>query len=128
MPAYPASRAPGCAIAASIGRPTCCPRSPALRRVPSLTNPWRTCHEEAPNRRRCRGHALHRHRPCAMGRGRSHEPRAEHADRSEEHTSELQSLMRNSYAVFCLTTKKKPLTNHNEHNLITDTNHTTTTL
>src|SRR3546814_9187378 len=26
-------------------------------------------------------------------------------DRSEEHTSELQSLMRNSYAVFCL--KKK---------------------
>src|SRR3546814_8415836 len=27
--------------------------------------------------------------------------------RSEEHTSELQSLMRNSYAVFCLKTKKK---------------------
>src|SRR3546814_3953728 len=27
------------------------------------------------------------------------------AERSEEHTSELQSLMRNSYAVFCL--KKK---------------------
>src|SRR3546814_8173487 len=26
-------------------------------------------------------------------------------DRSEEHTSELQSLMRISYAVFCLTTK-----------------------
>src|SRR3546814_6596844 len=28
-------------------------------------------------------------------------------ERSEEHTSELQSLMRNSYAVFCLKTKKK---------------------
>src|SRR3546814_1539781 len=28
-------------------------------------------------------------------------------DRSEEHTSELQSLMRISYAVFCLKTKKK---------------------
>src|SRR3546814_8017110 len=27
--------------------------------------------------------------------------------RSEEHTSELQSLMRNSYAVFCLQKKKK---------------------
>src|SRR3546814_8449942 len=27
--------------------------------------------------------------------------------RSEEHTSELQSLMRNSYAVFCLNTKKQ---------------------
>src|SRR3546814_15873609 len=28
--------------------------------------------------------------------------------RSEEHTSELQSLMRISYAVFCLKKKKKP--------------------
>src|SRR3546814_7562772 len=28
--------------------------------------------------------------------------------RSEEHTSELQSLMRISYAVFCLNTKKQP--------------------
>src|SRR3546814_7974103 len=37
--------------------------------------------------------------------------------RSEEHTSELQSLMRISYAVFCLNKKKKhksrPNTNHN---------------
>src|SRR3546814_10353401 len=32
-------------------------------------------------------------------------------DRSEEHTSELQSLMRNSYAVFCL--KKKQQINYN---------------
>src|SRR3546814_4804747 len=30
-----------------------------------------------------------------------------HALRSEEHTSELQSLMRISYAVFCLKKKKK---------------------
>src|SRR3546814_2569661 len=29
------------------------------------------------------------------------------AERSEEHTSELQSLMRISYAVFCLKKKKK---------------------
>src|SRR3546814_7177658 len=36
--------------------------------------------------------------------------------RSEEHTSELQSLMRISYAVFCLQKKtqtKKEVTNHN---------------
>src|SRR3546814_4429581 len=33
--------------------------------------------------------------------------------RSEEHTSELQSLMRISYAVFCL--KKKIYTHDNEH-------------
>src|SRR3546814_2535012 len=32
-------------------------------------------------------------------------------NRSEEHTSELQSLMRNSYAVFCL--KKKTTLQHN---------------
>src|SRR3546814_4383818 len=34
------------------------------------------------------------------------------AARSEEHTSELQSLMRISYAVFCL---KKKKTNNNKH-------------
>src|SRR3546814_4885348 len=39
----------------------------------------------------------------------------ESSNRSEEHTSELQSLMRNSYAVFCL--KKK----NNEKNKIRDT-------
>src|SRR3546814_8174142 len=33
--------------------------------------------------------------------------------RSEEHTSELQSLMRSSYAVFCL--KKKIKTTHDQH-------------
>src|SRR3546814_2375527 len=33
--------------------------------------------------------------------------RSAHGQRSEEHTSELQSLMRISYAVFCLKKKKK---------------------
>src|SRR3546814_9160818 len=37
------------------------------------------------------------------------------AMRSEEHTSELQSLMRNSYAVFCLT-KNKTENLTNEYN------------
>src|SRR3546814_3188173 len=36
--------------------------------------------------------------------------------RSEEHTSELQSLMRISYAVFCLQKKKKPATHTSELN------------
>src|SRR3546814_8853820 len=35
------------------------------------------------------------------------EPPVAVVDRSEEHTSELQSLMRISYAVFCLKTKKQ---------------------
>src|SRR3546814_3627314 len=34
--------------------------------------------------------------------------RRDGVQRSEEHTSELQSLMRISYAVFCLKKKKKP--------------------
>src|SRR3546814_1568698 len=38
------------------------------------------------------------------------------ASRSEEHTSELQSLMRISYAVFCL--KKKIKHNTNNYNII----------
>src|SRR3546814_8615556 len=40
----------------------------------------------------------------AVARGRAVRNRD---DRSEEHTSELQSLMRISYAVFCLKKKKK---------------------
>src|SRR3546814_2874681 len=36
-----------------------------------------------------------------------------HRQRSEEHTSELQSLMRISYAVFCLKKKKVSIITHN---------------
>src|SRR3546814_4260909 len=36
-----------------------------------------------------------------------------HRERSEEHTSELQSLMRISYAVFCLKKKKNSINNSN---------------
>src|SRR3546814_5658007 len=52
---------------------------------------------------------------CAAGAGADHDHRGELClldprhlhGRSEEHTSELQSLMRISYAVFCLKKKKK---------------------
>src|SRR3546814_8838221 len=37
------------------------------------------------------------------------------AARSEEHTSELQSLMRRSYAVLCFKKKKRPQTNTPHH-------------
>src|SRR3546814_9442521 len=48
--------------------------------------------------------------------------------RSEEHTSELQSLMRISYAVFCLKKKKNTLTikRHYCYNKLTYTNITNT--
>src|SRR3546814_947020 len=49
--------------------------------------------------------------PCADGRSKPDESSA--SNRSEEHTSELQSLMRISYDVFCL--KKKNLTYTNHH-------------
>src|SRR3546814_7602887 len=44
-----------------------------------------------------------RSRPCEAPFPRN----CQESDRSEEHTSELQSLMRISYAVFCLKKKKK---------------------
>src|SRR3546814_5341253 len=53
------------------------------------------------------------------GRRRGPGLQAAHGDlrvgmsRSEEHTSELQSLMRISYAVFCLKKKKNNTTYHN---------------
>src|SRR3546814_1140955 len=40
--------------------------------------------------------------------------RSASARRSEEHTSELQSLMRHSYAVFCLKKKKKITKRHTQ--------------
>src|SRR3546814_2100618 len=42
---------------------------------------------------------------------------AQHIMRSEEHTSELQSLMRISYAVFCLKKKKRDRTRKRGTNL-----------
>src|SRR3546814_7521323 len=47
-----------------------------------------------------------RHAKQKEDRMRDHR-RGQQVKRSEEHTSELQSLMRNSYDVFCLKKKKK---------------------
>src|SRR3546814_9499317 len=65
----------------------------------------------------CRDPALRRHRNRALAREGAQESRLGlrrrgqaqllFRCRSEEHTSELQSLMRISYAVFCLKKKKK---------------------
>src|SRR3546814_3864274 len=61
---------------------------------------------------------VHRRRRSRDGRRR---PRVRHppaAARSEEHTSELQSLMRISYAVFCLKKKKTDEQTYSHHTLI----------
>src|SRR3546814_5862257 len=59
----------------------------------------RTRHREAGDRARARQEARR------QARGQQ-EARLGAPERSEEHTSELQSLMRSSYAVFCLKKKK----------------------
>src|SRR3546814_6032955 len=66
-----------------------------------------------PRSGRQRGHAAFERGHLAFERavGRVHQPGVDiprnfEIERSEEHTSELQSLMRISYAVFCLKKKK----------------------
>src|SRR3546814_3420727 len=58
--------------------------------------------------------------PAYAGRPRAPPPqnrsRCDTSSRSEEHTSELQSLMRISYAVFCLKKKKKKETTEHRTN------------
>src|SRR3546814_4505342 len=66
--------------------------------------------DHPPARARRLAVARARHPPAAFGAAHLDEREVDHAflafgHRSEEHTSELQSLMRTSYAVFCL--KKK---------------------
>src|SRR3546814_5571432 len=90
--------------------------------------------DPAPRRRRRPRLAQHlpaRRPPPRLGAGAiPQEPRRppglRRARRSEEHTSELQSLMRISYAVFCLKKKKKKETANDKNTIITEhkQNHT----
>src|SRR3546814_3411645 len=65
-----------------------------------------------------------RHQPARLPIARPHRRRVR-TRRSEEHTSELQSLMRISYAVFCLKKKRQKHTNtpntRQQHNTTTHT-------
>src|SRR3546814_3753551 len=84
------------------------PATPAGR----CARTWRDRPGERPAHADARTVRADRDRPDDVGRGRAAPPAVRggvRARRSEEHTSELQSLMRISYAVFCL--KKK--TNYN---------------
>src|SRR3546814_10644609 len=68
--------------------------------------------------------------PTARRAGRTSAPavpacRAPQRRRSEEHTSELQSLMRTSYAVLCLTKQNKHTTNTHQHHITCPLLHTT---
>src|SRR3546814_4531130 len=73
-----------------------------------ISSPDRVSRQAAAWARRLRRQSHHRHRKLQQGRlGRPRHRRTRRLWRSEEHTSELQSLMRISYAVFCLKKKKK---------------------
>src|SRR3546814_7219401 len=67
--------------------------------------PYTTLFRSSRSRRKCRCCASPRRSECRC-RGRRSANSGERC-RSEEHTSELQSLMRISYAVFCLKKKRK---------------------
>src|SRR3546814_6366809 len=79
----------------------CLPRSVSLGRV--RTGPGRTATASS---RWGASWARGSRRSAASSHSRSDSP-PDGFRRSEEHTSELQSLMRISYAVFCLKKKKK---------------------
>src|SRR3546814_1127661 len=94
------------------------PRSTRTATLFPSTTPFRSvvafqdqAHRDARNRTLDRNTGIHhrqtaaadrRHRGRAVGHGDVGQDADGVGERSEEHTSELQSLMRISYAVFCL--------------------------
>src|SRR3546814_10189035 len=87
----------GCAVANRVGRRTVPRHLPALLFAhPRQISPAEEMPEMA-------GRAVHH---PVVDRGHSGASAFAGQPRSAEHTSELQSLMRISYAVFCLKTKK----------------------
>src|SRR3546814_6087247 len=71
--------------------------TPRCAATGTTTTPPSAAAPTTPSAAACSGNGSHRRPP-----------------RSEEHTSELQSLMRISYAVFCLKKKKKQKTQNNK--------------
>src|SRR3546814_4499988 len=74
-----------------------------LQQPPALPCLSHSIHTQCPTQTQM-NQALH---PSQLGQIHQQLPNHTTSQRSEEHTSELQSLMRISYAVFCLKKKKK---------------------
>src|SRR3546814_7535525 len=98
-----------------------------IRRPPRSTRtdtlfPYTTLFRSADASRTAADRSKRRPIPCRHNSGRAcYSPRSPTNMRSEEHTSELQSLMRISYAVFCLKKKKTQITKHNKQATTTQT-------
>src|SRR3546814_10077976 len=92
-----------------IRRPPRSTRTDTLFPYTTLFRSGRDAHSQGgrnrPSPRGASGHGAHLVAGGAP-RGAGARPRSVEDQRSEEHTSELQSLMRISYAVFCLKKKK----------------------
>src|SRR3546814_4544634 len=96
-----------------------------IRRPPRSTRtdtlfPYTTLFRSPRSRARTSGRGRHTSRRAkAGGRAgrRARRRQSGRPGRSEEHTSELQSLMRISYAVFCLKKKKKTTPDKTEERL-----------
>src|SRR3546814_2147503 len=81
------------------------------RRGPATARPY-VCHRSPPMYGRHSCGVTHAASPVSRAMtGTPSTPGVHVLRRSEEHTSELHSLMRISYAVFCLNKKKPPRTN-----------------
>src|SRR3546814_8286513 len=94
-------------------------RRPPRSTRPDTLFPYTTLfrsHDRIQRFRRCACHQRNPIRACPSNSRlpSSSPPRLPPRPRSEEHTSELQSLMRISYAVFCLK-KKKDITTVYSH-------------
>src|SRR3546814_8610280 len=89
------------------------PRDAALVRIPARSLPSGPARAAAGEPVRVLPPLHPRRGAVAAARGQHRPDRA--GGRSEEHTSELQSLMSKSYAVFCLKKKKKTNTKQRRH-------------
>src|SRR3546814_5868024 len=78
----------------------------------------------ARQRRACLRHPPDRGAEYSQGQGGRRDGFQQGTARSEEHTSELQSLLRISYAVFCLKKKTTQPTNLHHHHIHKPTNNT----
>src|SRR3546814_6869094 len=95
-------------VAIALACSACGPSAPPSDPTPSATEPTAQTSDPSPSAATAPGtpvtYACTDASPVSVAWGHD-QARVEFADRSDEHTSELQSLMRISYAVFCL--KKK---------------------
>src|SRR3546814_2347594 len=100
---------PDTALFRSAARPVLAAATAAVESLDWGADPWRALTDAVKAATGAKGRALFLPLRRALT-ARDHGP-----DRSEEHTSDLQSLMRISYAVFCLKKKTKHIQENTQY-------------